>query len=292
LGSSSRPPRELAANGAALPSSGTALGGRVGVADLAGASSPVVDAVLEGVVTLDRAAPARALRLFPGPVSEAPLKGIRKLIADRMRSSLSAHAQLTLHSSAPAARLLELRARFKASDPKLGLSSVTIGDLALFAVSRVLPRFPFMNAHMMGATVTSFEHVHLGFAVDTPRGLMVPVIRFADELSLRELSAEAKRLASACSAGTATPDELGGSTFTVTNLGAFGIESFTPVLNSPEVGILGVCSVVERPEAGRNEARMGLSLTIDHQVVDGAPAARFLQALVGAIADMDLLVVS
>jgi len=262
--------------GAPLPESGTALGGRVGLKDLPAVVRPAPPAAGQ-----------------PG-ASETPLRGIRKIIADRMRSSLSTTAQLTFHGSAPAARISALRARFKGSDPALGLSGVTIGDLVLYAVSRVVPKFPSVNAHLVGTTLRTFERVHLGLAVDTPRGLMVPVIRNADQLGLSELSAEAKRLAQACLKGNVALDELSGATFTVSNLGAFGVESFTPVLNTPEVGILGVSAIVPRVAAGKDgqlvlEPRMGLSLTVDHQVVDGAPAARILKAFSDAIADIDLL---
>jgi pyruvate dehydrogenase E2 component (dihydrolipoamide acetyltransferase) len=158
----------------------------------------------------------------------------------------------------------------------------------------VIPRFPAVNSHLLDGTLRTFERVHLGLAVDTPRGLMVPVIRNADLLSLSELSAESKRLAAACNGGAISPDDLVGSTFTVSNLGAFGVESFTPVLNAPEVGILGVDAIAQRVAAGPGgtpvlEPRIGLSLTVDHQVVDGAPAARILKAIADAIGDIDLI---
>ncbi|GHT73808.1 hypothetical protein FACS1894124_2740 [Spirochaetia bacterium] len=228
---------------------------------------------------------------------EAPIKGIRKLISDRMHQSLAESAQLTLNASAQAVRLQELRARMKASPEELGFAKVTVNDLILYAVSRTLPRFPFMNALKTGDTLKTYERVHLGVAVDTPRGLMVPVIRNANLLSLRQISAEAKRLAAACQKGGVSPDELSGSTFTVTNLGSMGISSFTPVLNAPEVGILGVCNIELKPVAAADGddgcgvqflPHIGLSLTINHQVVDGAPAARFLKALGEAVADIDL----
>jgi pyruvate dehydrogenase E2 component (dihydrolipoamide acetyltransferase) len=156
-----------------------------------------------------------------------------------------------------------------------------------------------MNAHKIGDTLRTFERVHLGVAVDTPRGLVVPVIRNANLLSLPQISSEAKRLASACQTGGAKPEEVAGSTFTVTNLGSLGITGFTPILNSPEVAILGICGIELKPvpaeDAGTDccgvkfEPRIGFSLTINHQVVDGAPAARFLKALGQALADIDLL---
>ena len=175
----------------------------------------------------------------------------------------------------------------------MGLRGITINDLVLFAVARTLPAFPGVNALFTGDAIHQHKHVHLGIAVDTPRGLMVPVVRMADTLSLRQLSAEAKRLATACLEGKVLPDEMNGGTFTVTNLGAMGIESFTPVLNPPQVAILGVCNIQPKPiEQGGQvifAPHIGLSLTINHQVVDGAPAARFVQALGQAIAQIDLL---
>jgi pyruvate dehydrogenase E2 component (dihydrolipoamide acetyltransferase) len=268
-------------SGASAPAFGTALGGRAGLADVLAAPRGA-------------AFGAGKREAISDTFAETPLKGVRKLISERMRASLAGTAQLTFNGTANAKQILALRARFKASDPALGLAEVTIGDLVLFAVSRVLPRFPNANATLENGVLRVFERVHLALAVDTPRGLMVPVIRNADLLSLREISAEAKRLAAACQAGNIDPDELSGGTFTVSNLGAFGIESFTPVLNAPQVAILGVDAIVPRAAAGPNgtvvlEQRLGLSITVDHQIVDGAPAARILKAFADAIADIDLL---
>jgi len=187
-----------------------------------------------------------------------------------------------------------LRSRLKTSDPQLGLQKISINDLVLFAVSRTLLQYPFMNSHFLGDTIETFSHVHLGFAVDTPKGLLVPVVRYADQLSLQSLSDEAKRLASLSVEGKAQSEDLTGGTFTVSNLGAMGIEYFTPVLNVPEVAILGVGGINLRPVEEEDGdvvfvPHIGLSLTIDHQAVDGAPAARFLQALCANIASIDLL---
>ncbi len=274
------------ASGAAVPSAGSGMGGRVTSADLAG--SPAA------APTVASSAPRSTVDLpFPGAFTETPVKGIRKLISDRMSQSLATTAQFTLSASANATRAQALRARMKASSEELGLAKVTINDLVLFAASRVLPLYPFMNAKKEGDVLKTFERVHLGLAVDTPKGLMVPVIRNADLLSLAQISAEAKRLAVACQSGTAKPDDLSGSTFTVSNLGAMGIESFTPVLNAPEVAILGVCGIEPKPIMADDgqvsfAPHIGFSLTINHQVVDGAPAARFLAAFRAAVADIDL----
>jgi pyruvate dehydrogenase E2 component (dihydrolipoamide acetyltransferase) len=153
-----------------------------------------------------------------------------------------------------------------------------------------------MNALKIGDSLKTFERVHLGVAVDTPRGLMVPVIRNANLLTLPQIAGEAKRLAAACQNGSAKAEELGGSTFTVTNLGSLGISSFTPILNAPEVAILGVCSIEMKPSpvqgtAPAFEPHIGFSLTINHEVVDGAPAARFLKGLCEAVRDIDLLLI-
>jgi pyruvate dehydrogenase E2 component (dihydrolipoamide acetyltransferase) len=224
-----------------------------------------------------------------------PVKGVRKVIAQRMLASLQTTAQLTLDGSADARAMLALRTRLKASADALGLQGITINDLILFAVSRTLLRHPELNAHFDGeAEIRRYASVHLGMAVDTPRGLMVPVIHNADRYSVKALSQEAKRLATACLESRVKPDELAGGTFTVTNLGALGVEHFTPVLNPPEVAILGVGNVNLKPVAGTGGEvefipHLGLSLTINHQVVDGAPGARFLQDLARGIAEIDLL---
>lgn len=267
--------------GTAEPSHGSGIGGRVRSADL---QRPV-----STTAAADTAAPGAD---FPGPSEAQPLKGVRKVIAERMLASVQTTAQLTLNSSADARALQVLRRRFKETDATLGLGGVTLNDLLHFAVSRTVQRFGYMNSHMGDSEIRQFRHVHLGFAVDTPKGLMVPTIRFADRLSLLQMSEEAKRLAAACQQGSAEADELANGTFTVTNLGGLGIEHFTPVLNPPQVAILGVSNIQLKPVAGESEVEfvpsIGLSLTIDHRAVDGAPAARFLQALCEAIAEIEL----
>jgi pyruvate dehydrogenase E2 component (dihydrolipoamide acetyltransferase) len=209
-----------------------------------------------------------------------------------MHESLQSTAQLTLHSSADARNILSYRKRLKEAPEEYEVAGITINGMVMYGVVKTLKKFPFMNAHMTGESILEYGSVHLGFAVDTPRGLMVPVIRNAQSLSLKELSAEAKRLGTACLEGNIKPDELSGGTFTVTNLGALDVEMFTPVLNPPQVCILGVCSISPKPVIQGTETvfapHMGLSLTIDHRAVDGAPAARFLKALKDALADFTI----
>jgi pyruvate dehydrogenase E2 component (dihydrolipoamide acetyltransferase) len=140
--------------------------------------------------------------------------------------------------------------------------------------------------------MTYFRHVHLGVAVDTPRGLMVPTLFNADTLSLSQISSSVKELVAACQAGTINPDLLQGGTFTVTNLGTLGIESFTPVINPPQTCILGVNTIVNRVREADGQLvsypAMGLSLTFDHRAVDGAPAARLLKDLVQVLEHFSL----
>ena len=184
------------------------------------------------------------------------------------------------------------RKKCKTAPKNTGVGGISINDVVLYATARTLVEFPEMNAHWLGDSITQFENVHLGLAVDTPRGLVVPVIRYANLMSLKHLSIEAKRLAKACIEGGIDPDLLSGATFTVSNLGAMGIEGFTPVLNAPEVGILGVCNVQLKPVMNDAEVEfiphMGLSLTFDHCAIDGAPAARFLSSLKAKLAAFEL----
>ena len=222
-----------------------------------------------------------------------PLSTMRKIIAERMRGSLQNAAQLTMHASADARALQAYRARLKASDAALGLREVTLNDLVLLAVARTLPRFPELNATFKDGALLHYSRAHLAFAVDTPRGLLAPVMRNAESLTLRALSEQARVLIAQCREGAIAPAALSGGTFTVTNLGGFGVESFTPIINTPQVAILGVGNInlkpLEQNGAVQFIPHLGLSLTIDHQIVDGAPAARFLQAVAQAMGSIELL---
>ncbi|MEZ4671921.1 MAG: dihydrolipoamide acetyltransferase family protein [Anaerolineae bacterium] len=226
-------------------------------------------------------------------VTVIPLKGARKVIAQRMLESIQTTAQLTMHRSADARALKRLRERLKNSSAGLGLQAVTINDLVLFAVARTLTQHLNLNSLLVDNAIHQYQRVHLGVAVDTPRGLLVPVIRDAHQLTLKQLSGEAKRLILACTDGKVTPDELNGGTFTVTNLGGLGIEQFTPILNLPQSAILGVGNIQLKAVEGANGVEflphISLSLTINHQIIDGAPAARFLETLAGYLKEIDIL---
>lgn len=267
---------------------GTGIGGRVSVAD-AGRTAEAAPAAAV-------AAPAVAAD-FPGASTSAPLKGVRKVVAKRMMESLTSTAQLTLNTTANAAGILAMRKKVKNADEALGLNKITLNDLVCFAVSRTLLKYPVFNAHLEDGVLTEFEQVHLGFACDTPRGLLVPVIRSAQALGLKAFSDEAKRLAGGAIEGSLSPEFLSGGTFTVSNIGSFGIETFTPVINLPQTAILGVGAITPRPTVAADgsigvEQRLNLSLTIDHQVIDGADGARFLRDLVAAIENIDVTVLA
>ena len=278
--------RGLTVSGAASaeytsPVEGTGAGGRVVLADL---SAPAA------------AAPAAA----SAPIAEAAyedvkMPNIRKIIARQMCASLTEMAQLTYNSSFDATKLLALRKSLKAGAEKMGLANITINDVILYAASRVLkyPKHRMFNAHCLGDTVRYFNPVNIGIAVDTERGLMVPTVFGANSMSLNEISKEAKSVITAAQSGKISPDYLSGATFTVSNLGSLGIESFTPIINPPQTAILGVDCVTQRVKEVDGEhvfyPAMGLSLTADHRVIDGADAARFLQDLSFALENIDLL---
>jgi pyruvate dehydrogenase E2 component (dihydrolipoamide acetyltransferase) len=226
---------------------------------------------------------------------EIPLSNIRKLIAKGMLSSLQNSAQLTHHTSADARKLLELRAICKERAGKGEIPDSTINDLVCFATIRALEKIPAINSHFLGDRIKTFKNVHLGIAVDTERGLMVPVIRLADGLNLRSLAAQIKALAESCRKGNIDPELLKSenASFTISNLGSYGIELFTPVINLPQTGILGVNTITYRPADLGNGIIgfipvIGLSLTYDHRAIDGAPASAFLKEIRNQIENLSI----
>ncbi len=214
---------------------------------------------------------------------DVKFSGIRRAISKSMHTSLSTMAQLTHNTSFDASAILAYRKQLKAMGGEY--AGITLGDIVLYAVSRTLLNHPDLNANMLDDNnIRLFSHVNLGVAVDTPRGLMVPTIFHADEMSLLEISKAVKELAAECREGNISPDKLSGGSFTVSNLGNLGVESFTPVINPPQTGILGVCGTTDRVRKSADGGielypAMGLSLTYDHRAVDGSPAARFQKEL-------------
>ena len=240
----------------------------------------------------EAAAPAVAAAPAADAYTDVKLTKVRKVIAANMHASLSSMAQLTLNSSFDATQIMAYRAQLKDNAEKLGLNNITINDIILYAVSRTILSFKDLNAHYLEEQdiIRYFNTVNIGIAVDTERGLLVPTVFGAEKMSLNELSGEAKTVIKAAQAGQISPDKLKGASFTVTNLGAMGIESFTPVVNPPQTGILGVGAVTYRLKAdGSTYPAMGLSLTFDHRALDGAPAAKFMKALCDNLANFNLL---
>ena len=229
------------------------------------------------------AAPVAAAPAAEAEYKDVKFSGIRRAISKSMHQSLSTMAQLTHNTSFDATAILAYRKMLKAAGEEY--AGITLGDIILYAVSRTLKNHPDLNAHMLDDnSIRLFTPVHLGVAVDTPRGLMVPTIRNADKMSLLEISKAVKELAAECRTGAISPDKLSGATFTVSNLGSMGVESFTPVINPPQTGILGVDCTIDRVRKGKDGSieiypAMGLSLTYDHRAVDGTPAARFQKEL-------------
>lgn len=224
-----------------------------------------------------------------------PLTNIRKLIAEAMHNSLMHAAQLTHHLGADARRLLSYREAIKKKQDKPGNINITINDMVCMAVIKVLKEHPRLNAHFFGEEIRLFKRINLGLAVDTERGLMVPVLRAADTMSVQEFSNAAVDLAAKCRKGSIDPDILSSesASFTVSNLGSYGVEMFTPVINLPQVAILGVNAIVIRPvttSAGEIDflPYIGLSLTYDHRAIDGGEATRFLKHIATEIETLEL----
>lgn len=224
------------------------------------------------------------------------LSNMRKLIAKAMHTSLQNSAQLTHHMSADARTIMALRKKFKkALDGGEISQNITINDLVCFAVIKALKKFPQVNTHFMGDSMRWFKKVNLGLAVDTDRGLMVPAIKNADDLSLEGLSSQMQSIAAQCRKGNVSPELLApeAASFTISNLGNYGVEMFTPVINIPQTAILGVCTIIPRPKDLGDGVygfvpMMGLSLTYDHQALDGGEATLFLREIKEQIENLEI----
>jgi pyruvate dehydrogenase E2 component (dihydrolipoamide acetyltransferase) len=225
----------------------------------------------------------------PAPSFQSiPLFGIRAVIASHMVASHGQTAPVTLTAEADATALVELRRQLTADGV-----AVSYNDLFLHILAKALREQPRLNASLDGDTIKLWQRIDIGLAVDAERGLLVPVVRDVDRKGLAQLAAETAALAERARAGKCTADELTGGTFTLTNLGMFGIDVFTPLINLPECAILGVGRIKERPAivAGQVVPRqtVWLSLTFDHRLVDGGPAARFLGRVVQLVEKPHLL---
>lgn len=244
--------------------------------------------------SIDLSAPTNAV--YGLDYEDRKLPNIRKLIAKSMQASLQNSAQLTHHLGADARRVLQLRKKAKAAFESGQLQvNITLNDFVCFAVIKALQKFPNVNSHFLGNSIRYFKKIHLGLAVDTDRGLMVPVVRNADDLSIIGLASLLKEVAAACRKGNVNPEILSpeAGTFTVSNLGNYGVEIFTPIINLPQSAILGVNTIVPRPKDLGDGVYgfvpyIGLSLTYDHRSIDGGEATRFLKQIAEEIENLEI----
>ena len=226
-------------------------------------------------------APSTDLKAY----KDEKMSNIRKVIAKNMVLSLSTMAQLTHTISFDCTNIMAFRKFLKDNAEVLKLPPITINNIIVYAVSRVLKNHRDLNAHLLnGDTMRYFEHVNMGIATDTPRGLLVPTLFGADTMTLSEIAVKSKKLSQDAIDGKLSPELLTGGSFTISNVGTMGIESFTPVVNPPQTGILGVNTLETRIKLGKDGeiipyTAMALSLSYDHRALDGAPASRFLKEL-------------
>lgn len=233
-------------------------------------------------------APASVVAPSPAPLGvqptarSIPLRGMRKVIAERMHKSLQSSAQLTITTEVDVTLLVDRRQEVQRQ------FNATYTDFIVQACAHALKQHPRMNAVLDGDAIVFQDHISVGIAVALEEGLIVPVIHNTDKKSLKEIAQETRVLTEKARANKLTLEEVSGGTFTVSNLGMYGVDSFTPILNTPQTGILGVGRIVEKPAIYRGEmtkrSMMVLSLTFDHRVIDGAPAGAFLQTVADLLA--------
>ena len=253
---------------------GTGPGGRITREDV----QQAIDAAAQAPVEVST--PAHEQAQDQAQDQSVPLRGMRKVIAERMHKSLTDTAQLTITTEVDVTQLIERREEVRRE------FNTTYNDFIIQACAHALLQHPRMNASLEGDAIQLHGAVHVGFAVALDEGLIVPVIHDADKKPLKTIAQEARALAEKARAGQLKLEEVSGGTFTVSNLGMAGVDAFTPILNSPQTGILGVGRIVDKPVVYQGEiarrSMLVLSLTFDHRVIDGAPAGAFL----GSVADL------
>jgi pyruvate dehydrogenase E2 component (dihydrolipoamide acetyltransferase) len=274
---------------------GTGPGGRVGETDVLAAvaarhtapSEPPAAPVEATRIEVERAtasappeAPAPAV---PPAADSVPVSGIRQVIFERMAHSAQTVARVTEFTEVDATALVEIRARLKDELQKTDNLPVTYNDLLIAIAARALREHRLLNSTYVDGEIRLRPEIHIGLAVDTQRGLLVPVVHNAGALHVADIAREVRRLVERAQAGKSLPEDFAGGTFTITNIGAFEVDGFTPIVNLPECAILGVGRIVPKPAVYQGEIAirqmMVLSLSFDHRLVDGAPAARFLQRI-------------
>ncbi|WP_462327625.1 dihydrolipoamide acetyltransferase family protein [Desulfobaculum sp.] len=249
---------------------GTGDGGKVTKADILRAMNP--------------AAPSEPAPQQPATQDTiVPMEGVRKIVADNMHASLQTSAQLTVFVEADVTEMVRLRDTLRGRNRRNPDYRLSYNDIICYAVCRALKRHPVMNSTLQDDGIHMHEHVNLGVAVSLPSGLIVPNVKEADTYTLEELKTHVRDAAARARQGGLSMDEISGGTFTISNVSMLGVDGFTPILNPPETGILGVGRVVEKPAVKDGEiairSMMTLSLTFNHMVTDGAPAMTFLREL-------------
>ena len=274
---------------------GSGLQGRVTQQDVLEAAAAIIRQKTTVLRQAQDAAPEPGL---PKAASTLPLKGVRKIVSEGMATSVHTTARVTLFREVDVTEFVKLRERFKSQ-----VERVSYNDILVQICAMALREHPEANARLgdgghssdSDGWIERMDRINIGLAVDTERGLLVPVIHNADRLTIAQIATERARLVEATRTGRSLPDDLVGGTFTITNLGMFGVEGFTPIINLPECCILGVGRIVRKPIVIDEDdtvvvrPMMILSLVFDHRVVDGAPAARFLDRIAQLVKDPMLL---
>jgi pyruvate dehydrogenase E2 component (dihydrolipoamide acetyltransferase) len=257
---------------------GTGPGGRITRTDV----SAAIAALAQGIQP--------ALAASPAPHTQLPLEGLRGLIAERLSASWNERPQVTLHSEVDATELVAIRNRQLTPTGK----KISFNAYFIAATARAMAEFPAVNSQLTKTGLVSFEEINIGLAIDTQRGLVVPVLKDVGKLSLLGIEAGLNDLVERTLNGKTIPEDFSGGTFTVTNLGAFGIDSFTPIINPPEAAILGLGRIRGKPVAIGEllgiRQMVTLSLSFDHRLNDGAPAARFLQRICQLVENPEKLI--
>ncbi|EPR37126.1 catalytic domain-containing protein [Desulfovibrio sp. X2] len=261
---------------------GSGEGGRITKADILRAMNPAAEEQPQA----QAAAPKDTV---------VPMEGVRKLVADNMMASLQGAAQLSVFVEADVTEMVRLRATLLERNKRNAEYRLSYNDIIAYAVCRALKRHPIMNSSLREDGIHLHPHVNLGIAVSLQNGLIVPNVKAADTYTLEELRSQVRDVAGRARKGGLSMDEISGGTFTISNVSMLGMDGFTPILNPPETGILGVGRVVEKPAVKNGEvcirSMMTLSLTFNHMTTDGAPAMAFLRELADMLENPGLMIV-
>ena len=285
---------------------GSGPGGRIGEQDVlaiieARQAEASVEEPFDTDVAAEEAGPSPGgmtrptqTEILPG-TKALPLSGIRQIIFERMAHSSSTVARVTEFTEVDATELVGLRNNLKSELQRVEGLSVSYNDLLIMLVAKALREHRLLNSTFADGKIRFLPQINIGLAVDTERGLLVPVVRDADRRRLVDIVREVRALVERAQSGRSLPEDLAGGTFTITNLGMYEVDGFTPIVNLPECAILGVGRIQTKPVVHQGKVKirqmMVLSVSFDHRIVDGAPAARFLQQLKQLIEKPGLLLV-